>query len=105
MLSQWAFVSKTYHASAVPGVLDAGLDAEGSLQLLLSAIARADIHPTFLAGFPIGWCNLVVDRGNTGCPQCVDVTQWTLIVTLSFGNFFLCQSLSRSKQNSQQEKQ
>ncbi len=70
---------------------------------LLSAIASADVHPAFLAGFPIGWGHLVVDRRHTGCFQGVDIAQGALIVALGLWDFFLSKGACRCDQKSEHQ--
>ena len=63
---------------------------------LLLAVPGTDVHPAGFAGFPIGWCNLVVDRRNTSSAKGVDVTQRALIMPNGLGNLLLSESFSRS---------
>lgn len=72
---------------------------------LLAAVAGANIHPAGGASFTVGGPHLVVNRGDTGGAQRVDVTQGALIVALGLGNLFLSQggaghSQGRSEQSS-----
>ena len=64
-------------------------DAEGTFFLL--AVASADVHPPFWAGFPISGSHFVIDGGDASRSKRVHVTQRTLVMALSFGDLLLSQ--------------
>ena len=74
---------------------------------LLFTISSTNVHPTRLAGFSIGGCHLVIDRGNASSTKGVQVTQGTLIMTWSLRNLLLSYSCghSRCKNEQKQESQ
>ena len=69
---------------------------------LLLAVPGADVHPAGFAGFPIGWCNLVVNRRNTSSAEGVHVTQRALIMANCLGNLLLSQGRPRSNEKRQE---
>ena len=78
---------------------DQSEDAKGPLLFL--AVTRPDIHPTSLAGPTIGWRYLVINRRNACRPKGIDITQWTLVVTRSFGDLLLSQGGGRGQSHGQ----
>jgi len=68
---------------------------------LFFAIAGTNVHPSLLAGFTVGWGNLVIDGGDARRSKGVQVTQRALVMAVCFRDLFLSQGRSsetRSKQ-------
>ena len=53
------------------------------------AITSSNVHPTWFTSFAVGGCHFVINRWNTFCTECINISERTLIITLSFRYFFL----------------